>query len=69
MKDFFTYVFAIGFSILIATIPISIIGYIFSDDSFMEVMKTSIMLSAGIISFGFVGIMLIFFILAKINNR
>ncbi len=66
MKDFFIGILTLLGVILTTAIPISIIGYIFSDDSFTDVLKTSVMLATGLTALALVLVMLIF---AATTNR
>ena len=67
MKKLFIFIFVFVAVVLMAAIPIFINGYIFSDDSFADVMKTSIMLSTGMFASVFVGVILVFIIIAKLR--
>jgi len=69
MKDFIIYVLVFVAIIIVTAIPISIYGFIFSDDSFIDILITSIMLATGMTVFAIGGIMLLFFLIYRGNRK
>ena len=69
MKKIFIYVLGFVVGILVTAVPIAIKGYFFSDGDLVDVIKTSLILSSVTLALGFLGIMLMFFILAMMNKR